>query len=522
MSRNQTIFHVLEKSVALFSHKEAIYDGTRRLTYNELWQETQQFAAALINQGITKGDKVIVCLPNWHEFVVIYFALARIGAILIPGNPDEQNKEWDRILLIPGVKAVCCSKVDKNTETLIREKLLHNAGQIITVRFSKTGLLAYDELLKCKGNIAPSEDKGRAANEDMFAILYTSGSTGAPKGVMLTHENFIYSAVNVVNQLKSNEWDVFLVPVPFSHVFGLIPGLLSVIMAGGRIVTMEKFRADTALNIIEQEKITVQFGVPTMFILELNDPTARARDFRSLRTGIMGGAPCPESIVKKIVAEMGCNIIVSYGSTEAAGGVTYTSFDDTERIRSSTVGRVIEGTEAKIVDENRAEVAAGTVGELACRGKGVTKGYYQMPEITQNVIDNEGWFYTGDLAKIDDNGYVHLVGRKKDMIIRGGLNIYPHEIEEIFYTHPGVDDIAVVGLPNTVLGEVTCAAIKLSANYQNETEATMKDFIKDKVAKHKISDHILFIDQFLLSQSGKINKKALRELCKNRLESMLR
>ncbi|WP_312340004.1 class I adenylate-forming enzyme family protein [Anaerospora hongkongensis] len=522
MSKNQTILQVLEKSVALFGKNEAIYDGSRRLSYNELWQETQQFAKALISQGISKGDKVIVCLPNWHEFVVIYFALARIGAVLIPGNPDEQNKEWDRILLIPGVKAVCCSKIDETTETLIREKLLHNAGQIITVRFSKRGLLAYDELLKCEESIARAEETGQFAKDNLFAILYTSGSTGTPKGVMLTHANFIYSAANVVNQLKSNTSDVFLVPVPFSHVFGLIPGILSVIMAGGRIVTMAKFRADAALNLIEQEKVTVQFGVPTMFILELNDPTAGMRDFQSLRTGIMGGAPCPESIVKKIVAEMGCDIIVSYGSTETAGGVTYTSFDDTEHIRSRTVGRVSQGMEIKIVDENRAEVPAGTVGELACRGKGVSKGYYQMQETTQNVIDNAGWFYTGDLAKIDDNGYIHLVGRKKDIIIRGGLNIYPHEIEEIFYTHPGVADIAVVGLPDTVLGEVTCAAIKLSASHPNETETTMKDFIQDKVAKCKIPDHILFIDYFLLSQSGKINKKALRELCHNRLKSVLR
>lgn len=522
MSKNLTIFHVLEEAAALFGNKEAIYDGKRRLTYRQLWQETQQFAIALVDQGITKGDKVIVCLPNWHEFAVIYFALAQIGAILIPGNPDEQHKEWDRILLIPGVKAVCCSRLDETTEALIREKLLHNAGRIITVRFSRPGIPSYDELLKSGEAIASLDVQDNVENEDAFAVLYTSGSTGIPKGVMLTQENFIYSAANVVKQLQTNAQDVFLVPVPFSHVFGLIPGLLSVIMAGGRMVTMEKFRSDAALTLIEQEKITVQFGVPTMFILELNDPSFKKRDFSSLRTGIMGGAPCPESIVKKIISEMGCNIVVSYGSTETAGGVTYTDFHDDEHVRSSTVGKVIQGTEIKIVDENRVEVPSGVVGELACRGKGVTKGYYQMPEATQDVIDKEGWFYTGDLAKIDMAGYVHLVGRKKDMIIRGGLNIYPHEIEEVFYAHPGIADIAIVGLPNTVMGEITCAVIKLAADFQNETETTIKDFIKDKVAKHKIPDHILFIDQFSLSQSGKINKKALRELCRERLEGVLR
>lgn len=520
MSNKQSIFEVLENSFDRFPNHEAVYDGYRHITYKELYKETECIAAALLKLGVEKGDKVIVCLPNWHEFVIIYFALSKMGAILIPGNPSYQKKEWDNILQITGVKAVFCSKIDEQHEIIIREKLMGNIGHIISVRFSMSNLLSFEELLKL-GETESLVNNVAASNDDVFTVLFTSGSTGTAKGVMLTHKNFIYSAANVVNTLECTEDDHFLVPVPFSHVFGLIPGILSVIMSGGRMVIMEKFRADLAIKLITEEKITVQFGVPTMFIMELNDPAAINADFSSLRTGIIAGSPCSESVINRIHSKMGCNIIASYGATETSAGVTYTNLDD-DQIGSGTVGRVIEGTEIKIVDENRKVVPVGTVGELACRGKGISKGYYQMTTITQSFTDSEGWYYTEDLAKIDDNGYVFIVGRKKDLIIRGGYNIYPREIEEIFHTHSKVAEISIVSLPDTTLGEVTCAVIKLTPDNQHETEATMKDFIKDKVAKYKIPDHILFVESFLLSQTGKINKKVLRELCKNRLESVLR
>lgn len=520
MSKKQSIFEVLENSFKRFANHEAVCDEYRQLTYKELYKEAECIAAALLKLGVAKGEKVIVCLPNWYEFVIIYFALARIGAILIPGNPSYQKKEWDTILGITGVKAVFCSKIDEQHERIIREKLLSNNGHIISVRFSVDKLLSFEELLKL-GETQPCAEGFSASNEDIFAILFTSGSTGTAKGVMLTHENFIYSAENVVKTLQCSEIDRFLIPVPFSHVFGLIPGILSVIMSGGKMIIMEKFRADLAIQLIAKEKITVQFGVPTMFVMELNDPAAHDADFSSLRTGIIAGSPCPESIIKKIHSQMGCNIIASYGATETAAGVTYTDLHN-KPAALNTVGRAIEGTEIKIVDENRKNVPAGTVGELACRGKGISRGYYQMSQMTQSFTDDEGWFYTEDLAKMDEDGYVFIVGRKKDLIIRGGYNIYPREIEEIFHTHSNVSEISVVSLPDTVLGEVTCAVIKLTSDNKNETEAVMKDFIKDKVARYKIPDHILFVESFLLSQTGKVNKKILRELCKSRLESILR
>lgn len=516
MKNKKSIFHALENSFSLFPDREAVYDGERRMTYTELYQEVNCLAAALQYMGIQKGNKVIVCLPNWHEFVVIYFALAKIGAVLIPGNPNYKNKEWDNILRFTQIAAVFCSKIDKISEyhdNLIKEKLMCKIDHIITVRFSLPQTLNYQELLQQGEKLLENASPVKVDDDQVFAILYTSGSTGIAKSVMLTHANFIYSAANVTEILECTEQDIHLVPVPFSHVFGLIPGILAVIMSGGKMVLMQKYRAAEAITLIQEEKTTVHYGVPTMFILELNHPWAATANFSSLRTGIIAGAPCPEQVIHKIRSVMGCHIIVSYGATETSAGVTYTGLTDDVGILANTVGRVVRGTEIKIVNEDRNIVPIGEVGELACRGKGVMKGYVKAPEADHSALDGDGWFYTGDLAQIDKAGYVSIVGRKKDMIIRGGYNIYPRKLEEIYYTHPHVAQISVVGIPNSIYGEATCAVIRLSGDGHGEDEESMKNFIRDKVAKYEVPDHVLFVEDFVLSQTGKINKKALRELC---------
>lgn len=521
MSNKESIFPVLRHSFASFPEREAVYDGFRRMTYKELYHEVNCLAAALLHMGISQGDKVIVCLPNWHEFVVVYFALAKIGAVLIPGNPNYQNKEWDNILRSTQVAAVFCSQINKISEyheKLIREKLMGKIDHIITVRFSLPNLLAFTELLKRGEELLNTMEFPEIQEEQVFAILYTSGSTGIAKSVMLTHANFIYSASNVAEVLQCTEQDAHLVPVPFSHVFGLIPGILAVIMSGGRMVIMQKFHAKEAICLIQQEKLTIHYGVPTMFILELNHPWAAKNAFHSLRTGIIAGAPCPEQIIRRIHAVMGCRIVVSYGATETSAGVTYTNLSDEVGILANTVGRVVAGTKVKIVNEKRETLPAGEVGELACRGKGIMKGYVNAPEVNHCALDQDGWFYSGDLAKMDEAGYVTIVGRKKDLIIRGGYNIYPRKIEEIYYTHPHVAQVSVVGIPDSVYGEVTCAVIRLTADCCEEREESMRAFICDKVAKYEIPDHVLFVDSFVLSQTGKINKKVLRDLCIAKLQ----
>jgi len=514
---NQTIFDVLTASAKLFRNHEAIFDGSQRCSYRELWLNAKQLAAGLSQRGVGRGDKVIVCLPNWNEFVIVYFALAKLGAILIPGNPSYQNKEWEKIASIKGVKAVFCAEIDEYREQLLQKSLTGNLGNIITVRFAKQGLLKFADVLE-RGRTTADNPLGNLVEpEDVFASLYTSGSTGDAKNVMLTHENFIYSAGNAVKAMACSEADKFLVPLPLSHVFGLVPGVLGAVMVGGKIVLMQKFRAEQAINLIAQEKITVHLGVPTMFILELNHPLATKEAFSSLRTGIVGGAPCAVEIVKKMSSHLGCNIIVSYGMTETAGGITYTALDDEDQVRSETVGRSLEGTEIKIVDEERFEVPKGGIGELACRGRGVMKGYFFTATASIGGLDSKGWFYTGDLARMDEHGYVTLVGRKKDLIIRGGYNIYPQEIEEILFNHPHVIAASVVGIADCVVGETVCAAIKLAPG-KHATAASVKEFLSSKVAHYKVPERIIFVDNFPLSQTGKIDKKTLRELCEKEKE----
>lgn len=518
-----TLQNILEYSAKSDPNKEAIFDGYKRISYQQLLDDVECLAAALTQLNIRKGDRVMVSLPNWHEFVTIYFSLAKIGAILVPCNTRYQVNEISYILENSRAKAVFLIDNDKNInvfEQYINKSVENEFEHIFTVRFTKEGNLSFEDLLEL-GKNKVAQNVLINPNEDVFSILYTSGTTGDPKGAMLTHHN-VFSTAQISNiALDCNKNDVFLVAVPAFHVFGMVPSILSAIAVGGRIVFMEEFKAGKALQIIEQEKITIHHGVPTMFILELNHPTFDDVDLSSLKTGIIAAAPCPEEIVKKIRMKMGCNIVVSYGLTETSATLTVTGLDDDDRLRSETIGKPVPGAEVKIVDANREEVAPGEVGEIACRSNGVFIGYYNLPEKTSEAIDKDGWFYTGDLGTKDEQGYFRVVGRKKDLIIRGGYNIYPREIEELFYKHPSVLEVAIVGLPDTVLGEVACAAIKLKPN-KVETEMAMRQFIEEQVADFKVPDRFVFLDELPMTPSGKIKKIALQEILRAKLQSSLR
>ena len=519
-----SIPEVLERAYKMNPGKEALYDGYTRVTYRQLYDEVHVIASGLAQKGIQKGDRVIVCLPNWNEFVSIYFGLASLGAILVPCNTRYRSEELIYILQNSGAKAVFVTE-DLGHVEFFQDYLKNDGNQyslehIFTVRFKRHGYLSFNDLLEI-GEKVPCPQVVINPVEDVFSILYTSGTTGKPKGAMLTHQNFIYSAEISNEKLLCTSDDAFLIAVPVFHVFGMAPGIMSAIAAGAKIVFMENYKAIHALELIEKEKISVHHGVPTMFILELNHPRFAEFDLSSLRTGIIAAAPCPEEIVRKIRTVMGCDIMVFYGLTESTASVTSTTFEDDDYIRSITVGRVLPGSEAKVVDSQRENVPIGEVGELALRGPGITKGYYRMPERTTEAIDKEGWFYTGDLATMDEKGYIRIVGRKKEMIIRGGFNIYPREVEEIYYKHPSILEIAIVGLPDTVLGEISCAAIKLKPGHFEEEES-MKDFIKDKVADYKVPDRIVFLDRIPMTDSGKIKKDSLVKVLREQIEVTLR
>ncbi|MFB9988206.1 class I adenylate-forming enzyme family protein [Bacillus benzoevorans] len=518
------IHEVLERAYQMNPEKEVLFDGYTRVTYRQLYDEVYVMASGLAQKGIQKGDRVMVCLPNWNEFVSIYFALASLGAILVPCNTRYRSEELLYILENAKAKAVFVTEGFGHVE-FFQYYLKSDGNQsslehIFTVRFNKEGYPSFQDLLKI-GEKVPCPKIAINPVEDVFSILYTSGTTGRPKGAMLTHQNFIYSAEASNEKLMCTADDVFLIAVPVFHVFGMAPGIMSAIAVGAKIVFMENYKAIHALEIIEQEKISVHHGVPTMFILELNHPKFTEFDLSSLRTGIIAAAPCPEEIVRRIRNVMGCDIMVFYGLTESTASITATSFADEDYIRSITVGRVLPGSEVKVVDMHRRIVPAGEVGELALRGPGITKGYYQNLEQTREAIDQEGWFYTGDLVSIDEKGYIQIIGRKKEMIIRGGYNIYPREMEEIYYKHPSILEIAIVGLPDTVLGEISCAVIKLKPGHL-EDEESMKAFIKDKVADYKIPDRVVFLDRLPMTASGKIQKALLEGVLKEKMDETLR
>ncbi|MEB3103701.1 class I adenylate-forming enzyme family protein [Ferviditalea candida] len=519
----RSITSLLNQALALDPEKEVIYDGTRRINYRELHEESDWIASAMSRLGIGKGDRIGVSLPNWHEFIVLYFAISKLGAILVPFNTRYREDEVEYILSNSGAKIVFFPQDADNlnhADKFIQiSRRLDTLQHLITVRFQLDGMESYEDLLK-KGKTAPPPAVDIDPKEDLFAILYTSGTTGRPKGVMLTHKNQVYQAIMGVERMLCTPEEVFLMPTPLFHVMGLTLSFRTVAI-GARMVLMDKYKPEIALSLIESEKVTYHPGVPTMFILELNHPSFGSYDLSSLRTGEMAAAPCPEEIVRRIRSDMGCNVMVGYGLTETSPTLTQTNFADDDAMRAETVGKAWPGVEIKIADEQRREVATGEVGELACRSIGLMKGYYQMPDKTAEAVDDEGWFYTGDLATKDEKGYIRIVGRKKEMVIRGGYNIYPREVEEIFYTHPKVLEIAVVGLPDTVLGQISCAVIRLKPGETATTEE-MRAFIKERIADYKVPDKFVFREQFPVTPSGKIKKVELQHELENELVNELR
>jgi len=519
----KSITQLLDDANRTFPDKEALYDGKFRYTYREIEKISTEIASGLSLLGVRKGDRVAVTLPVWSEFVLIFYAIAKLGAILVPFNTRYREDEAEYILKHSGAKIVFFPEEYDNVHHLSQiqsiKSRLHTLEHLITVRFETDGMMSLDHLREIgRDHVLPNVKID--VKEDEFAFVYTSGTTGKPKGAMLTHGSLVNINVSCSIAINTNHNDTILHLTPYFHIMG-ISAILRVLICQGKAVLMESFKAERALQLVEQEKITIHPGVPTNFILELNHPALKKYDLSSLRLALMGGAPCPMEIVKRVREEMGCAVLVSYGTTEASPYLTYTSVHDDDQTQSETVGKALPGVELKVVDDERREVAPGEVGELACQTIGLMKGYYQMPEATREVIDKEGWYYTGDFATKDEKGYIRIVGRKKDLIIRGGYNIYPGEIEEIFYTHPAVLEVSIVGLADSVLGEVSCATIMLKPG-KHATEEELLSFIKPKVADYKHPDHIVIVKEFPKTPTGKVKKYELKEFLINRKMVALR
>ena len=445
----KTLSQVLRETTGKFGPRPAILDPSGvTLSYDDLNREVDRLARGLLELGVGKGDKVGLWMPNIPEWVVAYYAIARIGAVVVPMNTRYKTHEVEYIL--DNSEATTLFAVDSFAKIDYREMIaeirpkLPNLKHVVIVGDAGDAGHAYGDVI-AKGEAALSDSvlSEREAlcdpNDNVF-ILYTSGTTGSPKGAMLSHHNIAKNAEQVTEVLHTTEEDVFLLAVPFFHCFGCVLGVAGAISWGAAMVPMQVFKPADALDLVERFKVSVLYGVPTMFVLELEEARkgkadGSKYDVSSLRTGIMAGAPCPVEVMRGTMDELGCNVSIAYGLTEASPVITMTRFNDSIERRVETVGQALEGVEVKIADDDRKPVPTGEMGELACRGYNVMLGYYRAPEVTAQTIDEEGWLYSGDLATMDEEGYVQIVGRKKDMLICGGFNVYPAEIEELSLIH---------------------------------------------------------------------------------------
>jgi len=378
------------------------------------------------------------------------------------------------------------------------------------------GMFSWAQMMEMGASVSDEELDARQnslESDDVINMQYTSGTTGFPKGVMLTHKNIVNNAIGIANCMNFSYKDRLCIPVPFFHCFGCVLATLTCVVSAATMVPLVAYNPIQVLKTIEKERCTAVHGVPTMFIAELALPEFDNFDLSSLRTGIMAGSPCPIESMKQVVERMGAReITITYGQTEASPAITMTKVDDPLELRVASVGRHIPGVEVKIVDpETGQEVPVGVQGELCARGYNVMKGYYKLPEATNAAIEQDGWLHTGDLATMDENGYCKITGRVKDMIIRGGENVYPREIEEFLYTHPGILDVQVVGVPDIKYGEEVLAYIRLREGI-SLTNQDIKDYCNGKIARYKIPRYVEIIDEFPMTASGKIQKYKLREM----------
>jgi fatty-acyl-CoA synthase len=512
----ETIGANLARTVAAHGSREALVSCAQgvRLTYDELDGAVSRLASGLLARGIAQGDRVGIWAPNCVEWVLVQYATAAIGAILVNVNPAYRTHELAYALRQSGMRLLVAAREHGPSDyAAMVAEARPEAPALEDAVF--LGSPAWEELAAAGVDAgALAERAAVLAFDDPINIQYTSGTTGYPKGATLSHHNILNNGFFVAELLGYGPDDRVCLPVPFYHCFGMVMGNLGATSHGSCIVIpAPSFDAGATLEAVAVERCTSLYGVPTMFIAELSHPEFASFDLTSLRTGIMAGSPCPVEVMRRVVDEMHMSeVSICYGMTETSPVSTQTRRDDSLERRVGSVGRVGPHVEVKIVDALTGLVGhRGESGELCTRGYSVMLGYWEQPEQTAEAIDAAGWMHTGDLATMDDDGYVNIVGRSKDMIIRGGENIYPREIEEFLYTHPAVADVQVIGVPDERYGEIVCAWIVLKPG----AEATAEDvveFCQGKIARFKVPQLVRFVDAFPMTVTGKIQKYKMREL----------
>lgn len=501
-------------------------------TWKELNDEADLIARGMMSLGVKKGDHVAIWATNTPEWILTLFAAAKIGAVLVTVNTNFKIFELEYLLRQSDTKLLVMIGGFKNNDYVatvneLLPELKTTSGEIESEHLpflkrvvfagkeTPEGMLNFEDL-KILGGDFPieiyEENKKMLNTHDVVNMQYTSGTTGFPKGVMLTHYNILNNGKTIGDGMKFTKNDKLCITVPFFHCFGLVLAMMACITHGTTMVPVERYSPVPVMNAISVEKCTAVHGVPTMFIAMLEHAQFNNFDFSSLRTGIMAGSPCPIEVMKKVIDKMNMReIVIVFGQTEASPGCTMTTTSDSIDKRVNTVGRAFPGVECKIIDpESGEELPINTPGEFCARGYNIMKGYYKMPEATAQAIDKDGWLHTGDLCTVDEDGYYKVVGRIKDMIIRGGENIYPKEIEECLYTCDKVSDVQVIGVPSEAYGEEVMACVILKEG-EEMTEEEVKEFVGARMAKHKVPRYVRFVDSFPTNAAGKIQKFKMRE-----------
>ncbi len=521
ISRKYTLSALLRKAAETDPERIAIFYNERIFTYSHLDDMVSRFASGLLKKELKKGDRVGLYMPNYPEWIIAFFGVARMGGVVVPMNTRYKSKEVDYIMNNSEAAGLIMTSDFLNIDYVeilegLRGKIPDLKKVMVLGDKISEGMDRFESILELGKDHEDDEILKEIENgieeDDVVFILYTSGTTGEPKGAMLTNLNISRNAEHIAQVMKQNVEDVTLIVVPFFHCFGCVIGISASVSASSGMVPMPIFDVDEALTYMDLFDISIVHGVPTMFIGYLE--SLKKKDYRlnSVRTGVMAGAPCPVEVMKGATDRMGANIVIAYGLTEASPVITMTDLNDDIKDRVETVGKALPDQEVRIVDEDNRPLPPNTTGELVVRGYNVMKGYFKKPEETREAIDSEGFLHSGDLAIMDERGYYRIVGRKKDMYICGGFNVYPREIEEFLFKLNSVENVSVVGVPDPKFGEVGLAVIKVSKGMEKVTEDDIINYCKVNLANFKVPRYIWFIDDYPMTQSGKIQKFRLREM----------
>jgi fatty-acyl-CoA synthase len=514
----ETIGANFERTVAAHGDREALVEvaSGRRWTWSELGADVDAVARGLIAAGIDKGDRVGIWAPNCAGWTLIQYATAKIGAILVNVNPAYRTHELAYAVNQSGLSLLVSASSFKTSDyRAMIEEVRGECPDLARVVYLDTDDWA---ALVREGEDVPADAVAERMEildpQDPINIQYTSGTTGRPKGATLSHRNILNNGFFTTELINFTEHDRLCIPVPFYHCFGMVMGNLGCTTHGATmVIPAPGFDPEITLRTIAEERCTGVYGVPTMFIAMQNHPTFAEHDLSTLRTGVMAGSVCPVEVMKRCVEEMHmAGVSICYGMTETSPVSTQTRADDDLERRTATIGRVHPHVEVKVVDPaSGATVERGEPGELCTRGYSVMLGYWEEPEKTDEAIDSDGWMHTGDLAEMREDGYCNIVGRIKDMVIRGGENIYPREIEEFLYTHPDIEDVQVVGVPDDKYGEELCAWVKLRSGAEPLDGDRVREFADGRLAHYKIPRYVMVVDDFPMTVTGKIRKVEMRE-----------